>query len=383
MERVQRVAAGVGQVLLSVAAVGAKLAQNAATKAETLAAKTEGAAAKDLSQNVSKVEPPSSGAVEKPTVKGDAPTAPERPGNSQPGSNVQPGKPANVEPATVERPNVELPKKEAPNVEAPTTTDATLPDAPPKPKPPTADVAEAPEPPPAAESKAPPTPAPDSPSVVKPAKPKVDYEAKFGENKPETPNLTDPDRAVLNKDLADREAARTTRDTAEAAQKGAVEAGDTAEAARQGDIASKAKGQVNKASESLGEHGADAAIKSKFPGAEQTFPPPGMKAGGKYTLDLVYKDGDRLIVVEAKGGASELATRTVEGGKIAQQGSKEYLNATLDSMERRGGKYAEAAAEVREALKNGKVDYYKAKTPIGTKKGSAVVKPTTLQKFAI
>jgi hypothetical protein len=72
----------------------------------------------------------------------------------------------------------------------------------------------------------------------------------------------------------------------------------------------------------------------------------------------------------------------VEGG-IAQQGSEEYLRATLDSMKKRGGAYEEMAKKVEDALDNGKVDYYKAKTPIGTKQGKAIVKPTTLQKFEL
>lgn len=119
---------------------------------------------------------------------------------------------------------------------------------------------------------------------------------------------------------------------------------------------------MRKASEKIGEHGADSAMKK----AGLTDKDPIYEGSNSRTVDRVYegKDG-KLLVVEAKGGNSPLGTKKGTGefaGKELQQGSKEYLQQTINEM-RDAGLKGDAeklaiAKKMQTALDNNKLEYY-------------------------
>src|SRR5690606_32935976 len=123
------------------------------------------------------------------------------------------------------------------------------------------------------------------------------------------------------------------------------------------------------ASEALGEAGAEIVIHNKFPNATQVY-----KGSGSSNLDLIYKNGDEFLIIEAKGGQSPLRTRTLSNGLIVQQGTKAYLDDVLQAMTKKGGEQARIAWEIQIALNNGNVRYFKVQTPINTQGGSPVLK---------
>lgn len=83
-----------------------------------------------------------------------------------------------------------------------------------------------------------------------------------------------------------------------------------------------------------------------------------------HEFDQVWKSGDRIVVVEAKGGQGDKNTfrKSPDGSKL-QQGSRKYFNSVVNSMYRtKEGR--SLATQLRRAAKEGKVDYLSVETPI-------------------
>ena len=149
----------------------------------------------------------------------------------------------------------------------------------------------------------------------------------------------------------------------------------------------KANKKVIDKSEKLGEEAADLAMKEKF-GLD-----PDYTGKGSRTLDKVYSESvyideatgkvevvDRVSVVEAKGGSSDVGSKKVSSGEIAEQGTRPYLEETIKEMKARGGKDAEIAAKIETALDQGKLDYYKVSQKIDANGNLA---PIEIKKFDI
>jgi Holliday junction resolvase len=93
-------------------------------------------------------------------------------------------------------------------------------------------------------------------------------------------------------------------------------------------------------------------------------------AGGQKDLDLVYKKGDTYYVVEAKSRKASYSVREVpnefvrEGQPaIAIQGSRKYLDITIDSMSTSSDPAKrQIARELRRAIQEGKVTYLQVRT---------------------
>ncbi|GLW64795.1 hypothetical protein Arub01_30390 [Actinomadura rubrobrunea] len=90
---------------------------------------------------------------------------------------------------------------------------------------------------------------------------------------------------------------------------------------------------------------------------------PGRSGTLDVTAALTKENPPRLVIVEAKGGYSQLGARLVEGGKKAQQGTPEYLRSLLAiDPDLRAALEAnpEVSRQLKEALDNGtlEIDYY-------------------------
>ncbi|MEU1215741.1 hypothetical protein ABZ424_25740 [Streptomyces sp. NPDC005790] len=128
------------------------------------------------------------------------------------------------------------------------------------------------------------------------------------------------------------------------------------------EAATKHKGPHNastKASETFGEEIARKhAIPELYPNAEPlTLHGP---KNGNDQFDQVYKDGDRYVVVEAKSHVdTKLGERLVRGARFSQ-GSRTYFLDILEQMTKRERKFPSEgalAADLRRALRDGRVDY--------------------------
>jgi hypothetical protein len=102
----------------------------------------------------------------------------------------------------------------------------------------------------------------------------------------------------------------------------------------------KARNQLRVASCSLGEDGAEAAIRQRFPGPpppSKIYPPPGHDQSIPGDFDQVWevrRDGRRLtIVAEAKGAGSGLGTKIIAPTVEAEQGTPEYYDLTVRQMQ--------------------------------------------------
>lgn len=107
-------------------------------------------------------------------------------------------------------------------------------------------------------------------------------------------------------------------------------------------------------SEQIGEAAADAH--ARVHGLQSVY-----TGSGAYTLDKVYKKGDTFYVFEAKGGGSTLGGKkvTVNGvEEFAEQGSRAYLEKTIQDMIKSGNAEKKAIArQLEEALEAGKIKY--------------------------
>jgi hypothetical protein len=106
---------------------------------------------------------------------------------------------------------------------------------------------------------------------------------------------------------------------------------------------------------------------------EQLLPElvPGLTAGkapthigrGSNTLDLAYEEGNLALVVESKAGKTELGYRVLPNGQLAQQGTYEYVKATLEIM-RNNPAEKELAERLLKALNEKRLRYFLVDTPI-------------------
>jgi hypothetical protein len=93
---------------------------------------------------------------------------------------------------------------------------------------------------------------------------------------------------------------------------------------------------------------------------------------GPGTFDQVWQVADadgakRLIVVEAKGGSSELGSRAVGGGTRAEQGTRAYFNSIVDTLrDSEDPKLRALGRQLRKMDPDEGVRYLHSRTPIST-----------------
>ena len=96
--------------------------------------------------------------------------------------------------------------------------------------------------------------------------------------------------------------------------------------------ASKAHGEMVRASEELGEVATDAAVKKQMPNAQrlESELPGGQKSG---EFDRIYENGDDVYIAEGKGAGSQRGSRKTSKGLRAEQGTPEYRDDIIRNME--------------------------------------------------
>jgi hypothetical protein len=111
--------------------------------------------------------------------------------------------------------------------------------------------------------------------------------------------------------------------------------------------------------EEIGERVAVMLVKKEFgQGVKQIY-----RGTGKGVVDLVFEDGKRIIVCEAKGGTARLGFREVGPGVKAQQGTLTYLDDIISNMKKSGDPEAvKIAKQLAEARKDDLVTYVISKT---------------------
>ncbi len=124
-------------------------------------------------------------------------------------------------------------------------------------------------------------------------------------------------------------------------------------------------GKMLRASEGIGEVGADAAIRAKLKGAEPLRAE--LPGGGKQgEFDLIYEQDGKIYVVEAKGAGSDLTSRVVDGGLRAQQGTAEYFESIISNMKKAAretsdpqirAELLDSLRKIRRAQKSGNLNY--------------------------
>ena len=144
--------------------------------------------------------------------------------------------------------------------------------------------------------------------------------------------------------------------------------------------------RVTQASQKLGEAAAEAYVLNRDPAAQKLYPQPGdQTAAGVFDQVWRLSDG-KLIVIEAKGGSSPTGTREIRSnassknlGKIAEQGSTEYLYEIIASMRNKGGNARNIAVLIEKAIRDGKFEYGLVRQKID---GNSLA-PIEYQKFII
>ena len=183
-------------------------------------------------------------------------------------------------------------------------------------------------------------------------------------------------RADFEQVLAEREEARQTRNEINA-QPRPLEEHDSREL-------STTRYEVNESSRELGDMAGQAFIDRNFPGAESIYPPPGAPSRSG-DFDQVWKATDAngntvWVVIEAKGGSSDLGGRTLADGTFAQQGSAAYFDRIIEVMSQSpdGARVADdlAAARVWDAVR-----YFEVRAPLGEQAGQTVLKPLESREF--
>lgn len=105
----------------------------------------------------------------------------------------------------------------------------------------------------------------------------------------------------------------------------------------------------------------------------------GTNANGTNQFDKIYKDPNtgKFIIVEAKGGASSLGTRTLADKRVVMQGTKEYFDDILLEL-----KDLDPAlhSQINIALGKGNIDYLLVHQKFD-KAGNLL--PTEVSKFKI
>ena len=120
----------------------------------------------------------------------------------------------------------------------------------------------------------------------------------------------------------------------------------------------------------MGELSATAYAAKMFPNRQRLeSKTPGNGQQGQF--DQIYMDGDRVVIIEAKGGRAELGAARDLNGDFAQQGSKSYMEAIIQNYRdkadaaRRAGtpdvKLESTAAALESAFRFEKIDYFAVK----------------------
>jgi hypothetical protein len=94
-----------------------------------------------------------------------------------------------------------------------------------------------------------------------------------------------------------------------------------------------------------------------------------MGNGKQGTFDMVYRDKDgNLVIVEAKGGNSQLGSRKLKygnsDGKRAQQGTKEYMDDIIANYEAKLSDDHPFVQELIDARDSGAVKYASVRQPL-------------------
>jgi RHS repeat-associated protein len=178
--------------------------------------------------------------------------------------------------------------------------------------------------------------------------------------------LTEAEQAEFKRLLGER-----------AKQQAAKEAADVAKDRK---AWAEAHDKLGNVGEEVGNAGAKAAIPREFPGAKLEY-----QGQGTGTFDQVWKVGDKILVVEAKGGGSriERAFRTLPDGTKVFQGTREYALEIIRVMKQTGGRAEEIALEVEKSLANGKLRYLAVETPYGVRAGEPAINQIKLTEFDI
>ncbi|MEM6721431.1 MAG: hypothetical protein AAF611_19045 [Bacteroidota bacterium] len=131
-----------------------------------------------------------------------------------------------------------------------------------------------------------------------------------------------------------------------------------------------------KNSERIGDIGAEDAVKKKHTNIThtETFEGPGV-------FDQVHKTKDgKFVIVEAKGGSSTLGSAK-HGTQRVEQGSREYFDYIIQRMKDSGdAAKVKMARDLKRAIKQKKVKFYKAQTPINS---AGQAQSTILSEFII
>jgi hypothetical protein len=113
-------------------------------------------------------------------------------------------------------------------------------------------------------------------------------------------------------------------------------------------LASAKKQRGIKLSAKIGEHNARLVMRKEFPNAKIL-----LEGQGSGVFDFIYREGDKIIIAEAKGGSGKRGTRIYKKtGKEVKQGEKDYVLSILDDM-----KDTTLAKEIRDKLANNQVSY--------------------------
>jgi hypothetical protein len=139
--------------------------------------------------------------------------------------------------------------------------------------------------------------------------------------------------------------------------------------AQQKDL-TRLRAEVNEKSRQLGELAGESHIRAKYgDNAVLKWPPVG-KGSTSGDFDQVWQVKDangveKYVVVEAKGGSSSLGTRKIASGQPAEQGSPEYFEEIIGVMAKaKNPQSKQVARELREASKDGKVEYWEVRARI-------------------
>ncbi|GAA3650771.1 hypothetical protein GCM10022237_08150 [Nocardioides ginsengisoli] len=179
-------------------------------------------------------------------------------------------------------------------------------------------------------------------------------------------NISEADRNRTSALLAERDAARRERDLAKSRIPPDTEA------------ANRALYRMVDASRQIGEHAASMWVNRAYPGPPRPALryPSGTAVSRSGDFDQIWecRRGDQTIwvVVEAKGGASDLGSRRVAGptgpgsGPRAEQGSTPYFADILTNMQRTPGLGRKVASQVETAARTapGSVHYMHVSAPI-------------------
>ena len=103
-----------------------------------------------------------------------------------------------------------------------------------------------------------------------------------------------------------------------------------------------------KLSAKIGEHNVRLFIRKNHPSARIL-----LEGQGSGVFDFIYREGNNIIIAEAKGGSGKRGTRIYKKtGKEVSQGTKDYVLSILDDM-----KDTVLAKEIRDKLANNQVSY--------------------------